>query len=176
MAREITRTPEIRTETLADDGTFPNHPRWPLLCYKGALRVGPDTDDDFAALVEANEWGGAWRDGVFSFHHYHSNAHEVLGVCRGSARIQFGGPSGPVVAVEAGDVTILPAGTAHKKVQGSARFLVVGAYPEGHEDYDLLRGAPDERPAADHRIAAVPLPPADPVFGPNGPLFEHWRG
>jgi uncharacterized protein YjlB len=37
----------------------------------------------------------------------------------------------------------------------------------------LLR-SPGERHAADDRIAAVPLPNADPVHGLNGPLVEPW--
>ena len=45
-------------------------------------------------------------------------------------------------------------------------------YPVGHEA-DLLR-SPGERYAADDRIAAVPLPNADPVHGLNGPLVEPW--
>jgi uncharacterized protein YjlB len=36
-------------------------------------------------------------------------------------------------------------------------------------------GRPDERPAADERIARVPLPAADPVFGKTGPLMALWR-
>ncbi len=27
-------------------------------------------------------WLGAWRDGIFAFHHFHSTAHEVLGKIR----------------------------------------------------------------------------------------------
>jgi uncharacterized protein YjlB len=43
---------------------------------------------------------------------------------------------------------------------------VVGAYPPGQEDYDLLRGDdPAEVEAARERIAALPAPPQDPVGG-----------
>jgi len=45
-------------------------------------------------------------------------------------------------------------------------FTVVGAYPAGQEDYDLLRGdSAAEVEAARERIAALPAPPEDPVGG-----------
>jgi uncharacterized protein YjlB len=77
--------------------------------------------------------------------------------------------------VAAGDVIVLPAGTAHKRIVMSADFLVVGAYPPGQENWDLLRGNPEDRPKADDNIAKVPLPKTDPVAGKDGPLLEHWQ-
>lgn len=77
---------------------FPNNPDLPLPVYRQAVRF--DRQDP-AAMIERmfgdHGWGGAWRDGVFPYHHYHSNAHEALGVASGRARIQFGGPGGPVI-------------------------------------------------------------------------------
>ncbi|MND03857.1 hypothetical protein D3C83_238780 [compost metagenome] len=57
----------------------------------------------------------------------------------------------------------------------SGDFLVVGGYPAGNTSRDLLRGEAGERPDADARIAAVPLPKTDPVLGAAGPLVTHWR-
>ncbi len=37
-------------------------------------------------------------------------------------------------------------------------------------DWDLLRGDPPEYAEAQRRIAAVPLPQTDPVYGRGGPL------
>src|SRR5690606_27477925 len=112
---------------------------------------------------------------VYPFHHYHSNAHEVLGIASGSARLLLGGPRGREFEVRAGDVIVIPAGVAHRQLSKSGDFLVVGGYPAGHGSPDLRRGEPGERPAADLRIARVPLPDSDPVRGPQGPLPEHWR-
>lgn len=159
---------------LSADGPFLNSPRLPLLILRQAL---PETNADAVErLFRKNGWGGTWQDGVFPYRHYHSNAHEVLGVCAGTARIQFGGPAGPILSVSAGDVVLLPAGTAYRKVKASADFLVVGAYPAGQEDYDLIRDEPEKRSAAAGRVAAVPLLPSDPVYEAEGPLLKHWTG
>jgi uncharacterized protein YjlB len=64
--------------------------------------------------------------------------------------------------VTAGDVLVLPAGTGHRRAGSDGAFRVVGAYPRGQEDYDLLREADH---AARERIAALGAPPQDPVGG-----------
>jgi uncharacterized protein YjlB len=62
-------------------------------------------------------------------------------------------------------VLVLPAGTGHRRASARGGFTVVGAYPRGQEDYDLLRGDPAEAAAARERIAALGAPPSDPVGG-----------
>jgi uncharacterized protein YjlB len=140
----------------SDDGPIPNHPRFPVLVYRG-VDVG-----DAEALFAAHGWGGAWRDGVFDFHHFHSTAHEVLACVAGRATLALGGEAGEAFDVEAGDVLVLPAGTGHRRLAAEGGFAVVGAYPRGQEDYDLLREADA---AARARIRALPAPPEDPVGG-----------
>jgi uncharacterized protein YjlB len=148
-----------------------NHPRWPLLVYPQAVALsGADPAALFEELFTRNGWPAAWRNGVFPFHHYHSNAHEVLGVYSGEVTVQFGGDGGVKVVASPGDVIVLPAGTGHKKLSAKGALGVVGAYPEGVRP-DTCR--PPFAPAA--TLTQVPLPPGDPVFGRNGPLFEHWR-
>ena len=111
---------------------------------------------------------------MFPFHHYHSNSHEVLGIYSGEVTVQFGGEEGVTVVARPGDVIVLPAGTGHKRIASSGSLGVVGAYPLGaHPDTCMPPFARGKRNGA---IAAqVPLPSGDPVFGPKGPLFEHWR-
>ena len=155
-----------------DDGHgFPNS-ALPLLVYRGALPPDPVAMERAFA---ANGWSNSWRDGIFRYHHFHSIAHEVLGIAAGEVRVAFGGPSGREVAVRAGDVVVVPAGVAHRNMGQSADLLVVGAYPGG-SDYDIRRGYPAERAAAARAIAAVPLPGSDPVAGRGGPLPRLWAG
>lgn len=166
---------------LSDDGTFPNN-RLPLLVYPGAVTLAKRGDpagnpaDHPAAVFEdlfrANRWGRSWRNGVYSFHHYHSTAHEVLGVYKGEAVIQFGGENGVTIQAQTGDAILVPAGVAHKKLSSSGGFAVVGAYPTGQQ-WDMNYGKPGERPQADHNIAQVGLPERDPVLGEAG-LLELW--
>jgi uncharacterized protein YjlB len=167
-------TDGVFAHVLADDGTIPNS-RLPLLVYRTAVDLaGEDPPAAIEATLRANVWGNGWRNGVFPYHHYHSTAHEVLVVYAGSARVQFGGEEGIVASVVPGDVVNIPAGVGHKNLGASADFRVVGAYPRG-QAWDICYGRAGERPRADERIARVPLPIADPVFGREGPLLAHWR-
>lgn len=168
------KTQSSQTFLLRDDGTFPNHPRWPLLIYPAALSL---PSEDPARAVEGvfrkHGWGRTWRNGIYPFQHYHSNSHEALGVFCGYARVQFGGPQGVEIELRAGDVAVLPAGTAHKNLGSSADFGVVGAYPPGL-DYDLCRGKQEERSPAIEKIRRVAKPATDPVFGTRGGLCDFW--
>lgn len=172
---DVVASPRVATWHLADDGTFPNNPYLPLIVYESAFRL-PSGDPARAIeqLFQAHQWPPAWRFGVFDFHHYHSTAHEALGVFAGSARLLLGGPEGVTVQAQTGDAIVIPAGVAHKCLE-SRGFRVVGAYPRD-QDFDMRRGDPAERPAADRRIAGVPLPAADPVLGASGPLCREWAG
>lgn len=151
---------ETRTLALADDGTFPNSTH-PLVLHGGAA-ADPDA---FARTFAAHGWTGGWRGTVFPFHHYHSTAHEVLGVFAGGATLRLGGDAGETVDVAPGDVVVIPAGVAHQCLDDRG-LAVVAAYDRGRSP-DLLRGEPGERPDADERIAAVPVPDADPLLGPG---------
>jgi len=86
----------------------------------------------------------------------------------------LGGPSGRTFEIGQGDVLVLPAGTGHCNQGSSDDLLVIGAYPNGMP-WDLRRGDPAEHDEVVANIRAVPLPDADPVEGPGGPLTELWR-
>ena len=161
---------------LQDDGVFPNNALLPLLAYRGAVDLpARDAAAGFETLFTANLWPSAWRNGVYGFHHYHSTAHEVLGVYSGSATVQLGGDKGITLTIARGDVLVIPAGVAHRNLGSSDDFRVVGGYPTG-QHWDTCYGKPHERPGADHRIRAVYLPQCDPVYGTSGPLVERWKG
>jgi uncharacterized protein YjlB len=166
------RTP--RSELLADTGDFPNS-RWPALVYEAVLDPGGDLAFGFEALFASHGWTGSWRNGLYRQHHFHSTAHEALGVYRGTVSVRLGGPTGPLIRLKAGDVAIIPAGVAHKNEAQSSDFAVVGAYPSGTSP-DMQYGKPGERPRVDQNIARVARPACDPVGGAGGALLALWLG
>ena len=159
-----------------DDGVVPNHPRWPLVLYRGAVRLDENFDPAavFEDLFERNGWADAWRDGVYDYLHFHSRIHEVMGVCRGTASVQFGGRQGRKLRVKQGDVIVLPAGTGHQCLSASKDFLVVGAYP-ARGTYDVCRATPKEHDRALRSVPKVPAPAKDPLYGKDGPLSMLWK-
>ena len=165
--------PKIITRLLKNTETIPNS-RLPVVIYQGALEL-PKDDPAAAieAMIHANQWGNDWRNGIFSYHHYHSTAHEALLVYGGSAKVQLGGESGVIETIGAGDVIVIPAGVGHKNLGSSSDFHVVGAYPP-QQNVDMNYGKAGERPRVDQNIAKLALPTTDPVFGKAGPLLEHW--
>jgi len=168
------KQPRVITRVLKDTGSIPNS-QLPVLIYPGALNL-PKDDPAAAieALIHANNWGNDWRNGIFSYHHYHSTAHEALLVFGGSAKVQLGGENGVIETIGAGDVIIIPAGVGHKNLGSSSDFHVVGAYPP-NQNVDMNYGKAGERPRVDDNIARLALPATDPVFGKTGPLLDHWR-
>jgi uncharacterized protein YjlB len=157
-----------------DDGVFPNSVL-PLLLYRKALTA--DGQDPASLLEERfanNDWCNSWRNGVYPFVHYHSTTHEILGVYSGVATLRLGGEHGRNLDVHSGDIIVIPAGVAHQELDASSDFAVVGAYPDGR-DWDLLRGRLGERPEADRKIAALPVPDYDPIYGAEGPLRQIWK-
>ena len=162
-------TPE--THRFADDGAIPNSPL-PALVYHG-VEAAADAGT-CEALFGANEWGGHWRSQILYEHHFHSTAHEALGIVAGRASVMLGGPEGERLEIRTGDVLVLPAGTGHRRLDSSDDLLVVGAYPPGQE-WDMRYGDAGEHDEVLANIAAVALPETDPVLGADGPLVELWR-
>ena len=163
---------EPQALTLQPDDKMPNS-RLPVLIYRGA--IAPDAAIKacgFDRLIEANGWRGIWRDGVYDFHHFHSYAHEVLGIAQGKATLKLGGQSGREIEVAPGDALVLPAGTGHCRIRESENFVVIGAYPPGQEHYDICR---ERSPEAELRIEKVKLPQSDPIGGADGPLLRLWK-
>ncbi|WP_158894355.1 MULTISPECIES: cupin domain-containing protein [unclassified Pseudomonas] len=158
----------------ADDGVIPNS-RLPVLLYRQVPLEGVDRAAALERLFAGNAWPPQWRYGVYSYHHYHPNAHEVLGVARGQASLRLGGEMGQDVQVTAGDVVVLPAGTGHRNLESSADFLVVGAYPPDQQAFITQRADPATHARSVGLIAGVPLPASDPVTGHDGALPALWR-
>lgn len=168
--------PHITSFVLKRNQYFPNS-SLPVLIYRGAVQL-PAQKNRAATIAQKlllrNGWSNSWRNGIYDFHHYHSNTHECMVVCMGSANVIIGGPNGKRVSLQQGDVIILPAGVGHRCTVKSDDFMVVGAYPEG-KDYDTNTGTAEEFPEAVKRIRQLPKPKHDPVFGDQGFLKAYWK-
>ncbi len=115
--------------TFKDDGVYPGSVL-PLLLYRAAITTEAENR---AAILERgfaqNGWCNSWRNGVYSFAHYHSTSHEVLGVFHGSAKLRLGGEHGHTVEIRSGDVILIPAGVAHQNIGASHGFWGCGSLP-----------------------------------------------
>lgn len=165
---------KIITQIILETKEFPNS-KLPVLHYQQVLIFsGKDHVGQIQKLFKNNEWFRPWVNGIYDYHHYHSNNHEVLGIAEGNCVVLLGGDEGFYFDLKKGDVLILPAGVSHKKMEGSNDFSCVGAYSID-TDYDLMLGKNGEKTEAKKRIVEVPKPFTDPVFGEEGPLLEYWK-
>lgn len=160
-----------------DDGEVPNS-HLPVLFYRDVAVPGKDHAKALEELFKANFWVPKWRDGIFDYHHYHSNAHEVLGVVAGNAQVVLGGDGeyGREITLVPGDIIVLPAGVGHCAIEQTDDFMVVGAYPLGQENYDVQPADTSTHASSRKRVLRVPLPVADPLTGNDGALMKAWYG
>lgn len=173
-AHATSENPPVITYLLEADASVPNNARLPLLVYPAAVGLSShDPASVFEQRFVSNGWVGCWRNGIFPFHHYHSTAHEVLGIYSGTAVAQLGGENGVTVTLAPGDVVIIPAGVGHKKLSSRGALGVVGAYPRGQQP-DLCRPDSGSCQGAAEQVARVFIPGRDPVHGPGGPLCVRW--
>lgn len=167
------KSPEIYL--FPDDGVIPNSIH-PVLIYREVFCMEPKAGADWIeGYFKEQLWTNPFRWGIYDFHHYHSNTHEVLGVYAGEALLQLGGVQGQKITVKPGDILVLPAGTGHKALKQSSDFAVVGAYPNGIEP-DLIR-ITDQRPEGiREKLDGVALPENDPVLGKSDlGLLNYWN-
>lgn len=164
---------------LKEDQPYPNSVL-PVLFYPDAFSEIVKEDDPAQKGIQffaENNYSNAWVNGIFPYHHFHSNTHEVLACISGEASVQLGGPDGKVIQFSKGDVVLLPAGTAHKRVKASKDFSIIGAYPDGRE-FDTHKGdeitSDDEYYRLKHAIKKVPVPSLDPVQNKGGAVKKYW--
>jgi uncharacterized protein YjlB len=140
----------------------------PVLLYRGVLAAdATDKSKLFRERFKRNGWAGVWTDTVYDYTHFHSNAHEVLGVAEGKVSIRLGGESGSLFRLRAGDMLILPAGVGHRREGDDEGLKVIGAYPRGQSHYNIKRKG--------RRVPKVALPLTDPFYGEDGPVQRAWQ-
>ena len=136
--------------------------------------MGGDADSGHTGFLAARSTDAdGCLYGRYAFRHYHSTAHEVLGIAVGSVRVEFGGPQGVELDVQAGDAVLIPAGVSHYNLGASDDLLVVGSYLDDSDSVDLRRDTEADRRASLERIAALQIPSRDPVVGEGG-LLTLW--
>ncbi|WP_338861581.1 cupin domain-containing protein [Mycetohabitans rhizoxinica] len=152
---------------------IPNNDRLPVLLYRAGLSP---YEYDLAACFEATfaryGWPPRWRGCIYDFPHFHSTAHEALGIAQGVASVELGGPGARKVQLERGDVLVLPAGTGHRCLSASEDLVVVGAYPAGQQWGICREPLPEDAVQAMRSLA---VPDSDPLGGAHGPLTRLWR-
>ena len=142
---------EVKKYHLPPTNLMPNSPH-PLLHYPGLLTTTERNPADIHDRFANNGWKTQWifRYGPTQTSHYHSQAHECMAVLSGSATIRFGVADtsdnleesthgngkergGVEVQANAGDVFVLPAGTAHKTFDTAPKAEFVLLTPgDGH--------------------------------------------
>lgn len=168
--------PQIRAYHFKPVKYFPNS-TLPLLIYKKLFNAGKQAKkaaSQLQQLMHKHNWRNAWTNGIYFFHHYHSNTHECLAIAAGTARVIFGGPGGRSIMVKKGDLLVIPAGLAHKCTKASEDFVCVGAYPGGKQ-YDTNLGTKEELEKAKPRLKKLTIPAKDPAFGKEGFLNSFWK-
>jgi len=93
--RQYCRKGKIFTEFIPAKENFPNNGLLPVIIYRQAISLD-DLEGSclFEDIFTAHRWGNCWRNGVYDYDHYHSRAHEVLGILSGNVTVQLGGPRG----------------------------------------------------------------------------------
>jgi uncharacterized protein YjlB len=139
----------------------------PVLIYRSVLPAHlAGKANAFRKHFRGASWKGIWTDTIYDYTHFHSNAHEVLGIAEGRVALRLGGDQGPLFRLKAGDMLVLPAGVGPRRVGGAEGFQVIGAYPHGQSHYDMKRQG--------RVIPRVALPSTDPFYGTDGALMEAW--
>jgi len=63
----------------------------PVLIFRSVLAPGArDKANVFRERFRRSQWSGLWTDPIFDYTHFHSNAHEVLGIAEGKVTVPTG--------------------------------------------------------------------------------------
>lgn len=139
----------------------------PVLLFRSVLApTAVSKARSFRKIFKENGWTGLWTDTIYDYTHFHSNAHEVLGIAEGRVTVKLGGEEGRIFRLKAGDMLVIPSGVGHRRLGDDDGLKVIGAYPPGQSHFNMKRKG--------RAIPKVPLPPTDPFYGEAGPLLKCW--
>ena len=156
------------------NGYFPGS-KFPVLHYEQALQVPTFFPGKFvSSFLRKHNWSNNWRNGIYTFHHYHSTTHEAMAVIKGQAMILLGGMHGRNVLLKKGDIIVVPAGVAHMNLGNEKDLIFIGGYPSGR-NYDMNYGRADEHPKVDNNMRFLPIPDTGPLYGHADPLIDIWN-
>lgn len=158
-----------------DDGITPNS-QLPVLIYRGLFNDSYESCEDWLEEnFTKNGWARTCHKPLLEFYHYHSNTHEVLGVCEGSGYIQLAAKNGVRTEIEKGDVVLIPAGVGHFCINHSEDFKLVAGYPAAVVP-DVRRATQEERETALENLRSVAMPDFDPILGAeDGGVQKFWN-
>lgn len=166
----------VKTIYLTENEPYPNN-SLPVLFYEDGLSdtlEGDYTSEDVLKFFEYNGYTHGWTSIIEDRHHFHSHAHEALAITKGEVTVQLGGQNGEIQILRKGDVVLLPAGVAHKRLDGTEIFEVVGAYPSNGDILDMQYGDASDYEKIKENIEKVPRPLTDPVTGNPGNMDAYW--
>ncbi|KAI0343745.1 hypothetical protein BDW22DRAFT_1205951 [Trametopsis cervina] len=146
----------------------------PLLICRGVFAPDVNPSQIEAHLKAVGVCQPQWRYTMYTTSHFHSTTHELLVVSAGNASMLFGGEGNPgrvTEEVRRGDAILIPAGTAHRLLEGTDDFEMVGSYPVGASSWDMCYGHKGEEGAED-RIRALQWFKHDPLYGEDGPALS----
>ena len=159
---------------ISGNDIFPGN-KLPVLHYKKALRLPwLFRARKVKSIFIKHNWTNNWRNGIYTYHHYHSNTHEAMAVIKCHTVLLLGGENGKHLLLEKGDIIVIPAGVAHKNLGKEKDVICIGGYPEG-KDFDINYGNPGERPGTDENICSLPIPLTGPLYGESDPLVKIWN-
>lgn len=119
----------------------------PVLLYRSVLPLhAAGKGNAFRDRFKSAGWTGIWTDTIYDYTHFHSNAHEVLGIAEGRVTLRLGGNEGLLFRLKAGDMLVLPAGVGHCRLGLDDGLKVIGAYPRGQSHYDMKTSRPGLSP------------------------------
>ena len=74
MEQHVNPSAQVSHHVMPGDKIFPNNNHLPVLVYKEVFDL---SETDATIFIEElfikNNWKNSWKEGIYTYHHYHSN-------------------------------------------------------------------------------------------------------